>query len=77
MIELYHFQKGLKNEISYQTNRADNLSLQMMIALSKTVDAKDHYTNGHSGRVAQYASEIARRQDFRRSLAIDPDASIR
>lgn len=61
MIELYHFQKGLKNEISYQTNRADNLSLQMMIALSKTVDAKDHYTNGHSGRVAQYASEIARR----------------
>ena len=31
------------------------------MALSKTVDAKDHYTNGHSQRVAMYAKEIARR----------------
>ena len=61
MIELYRLQRGLKEEVGVQTARADNLSLQMMIALSKTVDAKDHYTNGHSGRVAGYAAEIARR----------------
>ncbi len=61
MIELYRLQRGLKKEVGVQTARADNLSLQMMIALSKTVDAKDHYTNGHSGRVAGYAAEIARR----------------
>ena len=32
-----------------------------MLAFSKAVDAKDHYTNGHSQRVAQYAKELGRR----------------
>lgn len=59
--ELYNLQSGLKQEVGRQTARANRLSLEMLIALSKTVDAKDHYTNGHSGRVAEYAAEIARR----------------
>ncbi len=59
--DLYRKQSGLQEEVGRQTARADRLSLEMMIALSKTVDAKDHYTNGHSGRVADYAAEIARR----------------
>lgn len=40
---------------------SDSLSREFMIALSETVDAKDHYTSGHSKRVAAYAREIARR----------------
>ncbi len=39
----------------------ENLSRQVLLAFSKAVDAKDHYTNGHSERVAKYAKEIARR----------------
>lgn len=39
----------------------ERLSREVMRALSKAVDAKDHYTNGHSERVATYAKEIARR----------------
>ena len=61
VIDLYHYQNGLITEVGRQTERADRLSLEMMVALSKTVDAKDHYTNGHSGRVADYSAEIARR----------------
>ncbi len=39
----------------------DRLSREVMLALSKAVDAKDHYTKGHSERVAEYAKEIAKR----------------
>ena len=41
--------------------RAEQLTREMMLALSKTVDAKDKYTNGHSIRVAAYSKEIAKR----------------
>ncbi len=44
-----------------QQEHAEALSLQVVTALSATVDTKDRYTNGHSNRVAEYAREIARR----------------
>ena len=37
------------------------LSQEVMMSLSMAVDAKDHYTNGHSARVAKYARELAKR----------------
>ena len=61
VIELYHLQSGLKSEVDRQQMRSERLSLEMMMALAKTVDAKDHYTNGHSNRVAIYSAELARR----------------
>ena len=39
----------------------ERLSKEVLLALSKAVDAKDHYTNGHSERVADYAKQIAER----------------
>ena len=44
-----------------QERRSARLTKEFMLALAKAVDAKDHYTSGHSFRVAKYAKEIARR----------------
>ncbi len=61
IISLYRFQNDLKGEVRKQSRRAERLTKEMMVALSHTVDAKDHYTKGHSERVATYAAEIGRR----------------
>ena len=60
-IALDRYQKNLQGEVVRQTDRAERLNQEMMFALSRAVDAKDHYTNGHSERVASYSAEIARR----------------
>ncbi len=41
--------------------KADSFYRTIMTTLTKAIDAKDRYTNGHSVRVAQYALEIAKR----------------
>ena len=61
IIELDRLQHSLRSEVMKQTGRAERLTQQIMLALSETVDAKDHYTHGHSRRVAEYSVEIARR----------------
>jgi len=61
IIALDRLQRDLRGEVRHQTLRAEHLTREMMLALSKAVDAKDHYTNGHSERVAAYSAEIARR----------------
>ena len=68
ILELDRLQKNLQDEVEKQTKTAEarrekveRLSLQIMLTLANTIDAKDKYTNGHSIRVAEYAREIAKR----------------
>ena len=70
-IEYMRLQKDLKNEVSKMTEeivrqheRNEKLSLQIVKTLAGTIDAKDIYTSGHSGRVAEYSKEIARRAGY-------------
>ncbi|MBQ9764688.1 MAG: response regulator [Lachnospiraceae bacterium] len=68
VLDLERLQNDLQSEVHKQTKKAEErsekverLSLQVMMTLANTIDAKDKYTNGHSERVAQYAREIAKR----------------
>ncbi len=63
-IELSLLQKNLQYEVNIQAEKFKKLTRQIMLALSGTVDAKDHYTKGHSARVAAYSVEIARRMGY-------------
>ncbi|MBQ3670866.1 MAG: HD-GYP domain-containing protein [Treponema sp.] len=60
-IEKLQHEKALEEQVIVQEQRSAKLTKEFMLALAKTVDAKDHYTSGHSLRVAKYAKEIARR----------------
>jgi len=61
IIDLYRYQQYMEEEVEKQTSRSKRLSREMMLALSKTVDTKDHYTDGHSRRVGALCAEIGRR----------------
>ncbi|MBP5606588.1 MAG: HD domain-containing protein, partial [Ruminiclostridium sp.] len=60
IVELTALRKHLRREILRQTEKVGHLSHEVMLALSKAVDAKDKYTNDHSQRVARYASMLAK-----------------
>lgn len=70
-INLIRLQTDLKKEVSRMTKeiirehkKNERLSLQIVQTLTGTIDAKDSYTRGHSGRVAEYSREIAKRAGY-------------
>ncbi len=64
ILELILLQNHLTSEVEKKTEEIEGLSLHIVRALAEAIDAKDRYTNGHSGRVAEYSKEIARRYGF-------------
>ena len=60
-IELVRLQRDLAAEVERKAKENESLSLHVVQTLAEAIDAKDTYTNGHSGRVAEYAREIAKR----------------
>lgn len=64
IIQLSRLQKNLAEEVELKTQENENLSMHVVQTLAETIDAKDTYTNGHSGRVAEYARQIAQRLGY-------------
>ncbi len=64
IVDLSHLQRDLAREVEKKTQENEALFLDVVSALADAIDAKDTYTNGHSGRVATYAREIARRRGY-------------
>lgn len=51
-------------EVERKSNKKiEDMNNKVIRALTRTIDAKDRYTNGHSLRVAEYSVEIARRMN--------------
>ena len=61
VIEMVRLQKNLAREVEKKTKENEALFMHVVQSLADAIDAKDTYTNGHSGRVASYSREIARR----------------
>ncbi len=58
-IELVRLQHDLKSEVDKMTKDIKGIFLHVVGSLAEAIDAKDTYTNGHSGRVAYYSMKIA------------------
>ncbi len=71
IVELTRLQADLAHEVEVKTRevinqqrKVEKMTVQIVMALSGAVDAKDTYTNGHSARVAEYSRRIAQLAGF-------------
>ncbi len=64
LLDLIRLQRDLHAEVERKTKEVEGLSLHVVHTLADAIDAKDAYTKGHSGRVAEYSREIAKRAGY-------------
>ena len=64
ILECTRLRKDLSKEVDKKTKEINRFSLHLVQTLAEAIDAKDTYTNGHSGRVATYSREIAKRLGY-------------
>lgn len=60
-LELDGYRKDLQRRLDEKTREMERITIQAIMTVANTVDAKDDYTKGHSMRVAAYAELLAQR----------------
>ena len=61
MIELAELQNDLEEKLEEKTELLEKVTLNAIMVIANTIDAKDAYTSGHSMRVAECSTAIAKR----------------
>ncbi|MDP3041378.1 MAG: HD-GYP domain-containing protein [Candidatus Omnitrophota bacterium] len=61
----------LFKELEYELDRKHQLFIRTTIALAAAIEAKDHYTHGHTSRVTNLSMEIARRMGIKAKRNFD------
>ncbi len=60
-LELDGYRRDLQRRLDEKTKEMERVTIQAIMTVANTVDAKDDYTKGHSLRVAAYAEILAQR----------------
>ncbi|MBP5261794.1 MAG: response regulator [Clostridiales bacterium] len=64
IVEMVRLQTDLAHEVEKKTKENEDLFIHVVKSLADAIDAKDPYTKGHSGRVAEYSREIGKRYGY-------------
>ncbi|MDD6627749.1 MAG: diguanylate cyclase [Lachnospiraceae bacterium] len=60
-LELDGYRRDLQRRLDEKTREMERITIQAIMTVANTVDAKDDYTKGHSVRVAAYSEILAQR----------------
>lgn len=62
----------LFDDLTAELEKKQRLFLQTTVVMAAAIEAKDHYTSGHTSRVTEYALEIARKISQKNKKPNDP-----
>ena len=65
IIELYSLRDHLEDMLEEKTRQIKQMTLNSILAIANTIDARDSYTSGHSRRVADVVVQIVRELDWK------------
>lgn len=60
ILELYELRSDLEAKLEEKTKQVEMITINAVMTIAKTLEAKDSYTRGHSDRVAQYSVAMAK-----------------
>lgn len=60
ILELYDLRNDLETKLEEKTKQVEMITINAVMSIAKTLEAKDSYTRGHSDRVAKYSVAMAR-----------------
>ncbi len=67
ILELHDLRNDLEARLEEKTKEVELVTLNAIMAIAKTIEAKDEYTSGHSERVAECSVAIAKRLGWEES----------